>query len=55
MKKFLKNLLDDRWTLFGMGVAWIVLEGSAKTVVGWAIIAVIIVGGVYIGLKKDED
>lgn len=33
--KFLNDLLDQLWTLLGMFVAWVCLEGSAKTVVGW--------------------
>jgi putative Mn2+ efflux pump MntP len=36
--KFLKDLIDQLWTLLGMFVAWVVLEGSAKDVVGWCIL-----------------
>jgi hypothetical protein len=36
--KFLNDLLGQLWTLVGLGVAWILLEGSARTVVGWAIL-----------------
>lgn len=38
MKDFLRDVLDQLWTLLGMFVAWIVLDGSAKDVVGLAII-----------------
>lgn len=38
MKKFLNDLLGQAWTLLGMGIAWLVLEGSARTVVGYAIL-----------------
>ena len=38
MKKFLNDLLGQAWTLLGMFVAWVVLEGSAKTIVGYCII-----------------
>jgi hypothetical protein len=31
------EILNQTFTLLGFFVAWIVLEGSAKTVVGWAI------------------
>lgn len=38
MKKFLKDLFNDiigqSWTLLGMTVAWLVLEGSAKELTG---------------------
>jgi hypothetical protein len=36
MKKFLNDMLGQAWTLLGMFVAWLVLEGSAKEIVGWA-------------------
>jgi hypothetical protein len=32
------EILNQTFTLLGFFVAWIVLEGSAKTVVGWAIV-----------------
>jgi len=35
--------LNQTWTLLGMFVAWLVLEGTAKTVVGYAIIFSLIV------------
>lgn len=38
MKNFFRDVLDQLWTLLGMFVAWIVLDGSAKDVVGYAII-----------------
>jgi hypothetical protein len=38
MKKFLvgllKDIIDQAWTLLGMVVAWLVLEGSAKDLTG---------------------
>ena len=37
IKKIINALLDQIWTLLGMFVAWVVLEGSAKTVVMYAI------------------
>jgi hypothetical protein len=38
MKKILSDFLNQAWTLLGMFVAWVVLDGSAKTVVGYAIV-----------------
>lgn len=38
MKNFLNDIIGQLWTLLGMFVAWIVLEGSAKSVVGWCIL-----------------
>lgn len=38
MKNFINDLLNQLWTLLGMFVAWFVLDGSARIVVGWAIL-----------------
>jgi hypothetical protein len=43
MKKWLGDLFNQAWTLLGMFIAWVVLEGSAKTVVGYAIVICLIV------------
>ena len=52
-------MLGQAWTLLGMFVAWLVLEGSAKDVVGWAIIGTM---GLWIvsyplrnAAEKEED
>lgn len=38
MKNFIialiKDVIDQAWTLLGMAVAWLVLEGSAKALTG---------------------
>ena len=34
----MKDLIDQAWTLLGMFIAWVVLDGSAKTIVGYGII-----------------
>jgi ABC-type multidrug transport system permease subunit len=38
IKNIIGDLLDQAWTLLGMFIAWVVLDGSAKTVVGYGII-----------------
>ena len=38
IKNIINDLIDQAWTLLGMFIAWVVLDGSAKTVVGYAII-----------------
>ena len=43
MKKWLGDLFNQAWTLLGMFIAWVVLEGPAKTVVGYAIVICLIV------------
>ena len=57
MKDFLNDLVGQLWTLLGMFVAWVVLEGSAKDVVG---ICIWITLGVWVATyplrrTKDED
>lgn len=37
IKELFRDLFDQAWTLLGMFVAWIVLEGSARDVVGMLI------------------
>jgi hypothetical protein len=34
VKNILKDMVDQAWTLLGMFIAWVVLDGSAKTIVG---------------------
>lgn len=34
IKALFKDLIDQAWTLLGMAVAWLVLEGSARELVG---------------------
>jgi hypothetical protein len=38
MKNLLSDLASQIWTFVGLFSAWLVLTGSAKTVVGYAII-----------------
>ena len=35
----MKDMVDQAWTLLGMFIAWVVLDGSAKDIVGYGIIA----------------
>lgn len=49
-------MLDQAWTLLGMFVAWLVLEGSAKTVTGYAIILTSFIWALTYPLRtKDEN
>ena len=55
MKSFFSDIANQLWTLLGMFIAWVVLEGSAKTVVGYAIIISLIVWSITFKLRQDED
>ena len=55
MKKFLNDLIGQAWTLLGMFVAWLVLEGSAKTVVGYAIIGTSVLWVISYPLRNPKE
>jgi putative Mn2+ efflux pump MntP len=55
VKKFLSDLIGQIWTLLGMFVAWLVLEGSAKTIVGYAIVGSLGVWMITFGLRNAVD
>ena len=52
--KFLNDIIGQLWTLLGMFVAWIVLEGSAKTVVGWCIIGSLVIWIISYPLRRED-
>jgi hypothetical protein len=55
MKKILKDLLDQSWTLLGMFVAWVVLEGSAKTIVGYCIIGTLVLWSITYPIRNSKE
>jgi hypothetical protein len=59
MKKFLigllKDIIDQAWTLLGMAVAWLVLEGSAKDLTGNLIMITLGVWIVTYPLRREKN
>lgn len=55
MKEFFRDLIDQAWTLLGMFVAWIVLEGMAKTVTGWLILGTTLFWIVTYPVRRDKE
>jgi putative Mn2+ efflux pump MntP len=59
MKKFLvglfKDIIDQAWTLLGMAVAWLVLEGSAKELTGNLILITLGIWVLTYPLRRDKD
>jgi hypothetical protein len=51
----MSDMVNQWWTLLGMFIAWVVLEGSAKTVVGYAIMASLVVWGLTYRLRNPKD
>lgn len=55
MKDFFNDIVGQLWTLLGMFVAWVVLEGSAKEVVGWCIWITLGVWVISYPLRRPKD
>lgn len=57
IKSLLKDLVDQSYTLLGLGTAWVLLEGSARELVGQMILITTIFWIVSFGIfryEKDE-
>jgi hypothetical protein len=55
IKKWSLEILNQTFTLLGMFIAWAVLDGSAKVVVGWAIIWATIVWLFSMGIRENKE
>lgn len=55
LKKWGMAVLNENFTFLGFFVAWVVLEGSAKTVVGYVTLASIAIWFATIGIRKEEE
>lgn len=55
MKKVFTDMIDQLWTLLGMFIAWVVLDGSAKTVVGYAIMATLFAWAITYPIRNPKD
>lgn len=59
MKKWIKDwfleILNQTFTLLGMFIAWVVLDGSAKTVVGWAILWSTFIWLISMGIREKQE
>jgi hypothetical protein len=55
MKNLIRDMVDQAWTFLGMFVAWLVLDGSAKTITGYAIIATAVFWAATYPLRNPKD
>ncbi len=55
LKSLFKDMIDQAWTLLGMFVAWVVLEGSAKDVVGMLIWVTLGVWVITFPLRYEKE
>lgn len=53
--KVVRDFIEQLWTLLGMFVAWVVLDGSARTVVGYAIVATTVAWAVTYRIRNPKD
>ena len=59
MKKFFiglfKDIIEQAWTLLGMAVSWLVLEGSAKDLTGTLIMVTLAIWVITYPLRREKD
>jgi hypothetical protein len=59
MKKFLaeliKDIIDQSWTLLGLAVGWVLLEGSARDLVGNLILITLGVWILTFPIRRDKE
>ena len=55
VRELFRDLIDQSWTLLGMAVAWLVLEGSARDVTGMLIIITLILWMATFRIRNPVD
>jgi uncharacterized membrane protein YdbT with pleckstrin-like domain len=55
IKDIIIESLNQTWTLLGMFVAWCVLTGSARSLVGYAIIISLVIWLITLRLREPLD
>jgi hypothetical protein len=55
LKELFRDLIDQSWTLLGMVVAWLVLEGSARDITGMLIIATLTVWILTFRIRNPKE
>jgi len=53
--KFISDFANQIWTLLGMFIAWVVMEGSARVVVGYAIVITTILYAITYKVRNLDD
>jgi hypothetical protein len=55
IKSLSKDIIDQSWTLLGLGVAWLVLEGSAREITGNLILITLALWIVTFPLRYERE
>jgi len=50
-----KDLLDQAWTLLGLALGWVLLEGSARDIVGKLIGVTLLVWVLTFPIRRGKD
>jgi hypothetical protein len=50
-----KDLLDQAWTLLGLALGWVLLEGSARDIVGKLIGVTLLVWILTFPIRREKD
>ena len=55
IKELFRDLVDQSWTLLGMVVAWLVLEGTARDITGMLILATLAVWILTFRIRNPKE
>ena len=55
LKELFKDIIDQAWTLLGMIVAWLVLEGTARDVTGMLIFITLAIWIITFPLRREKN
>jgi hypothetical protein len=55
IKAIIRDVLDQSWTLLGMAVAWLVLEGSARDITGMLILVTLAVWIITYRIRNPKE
>lgn len=55
LKKILKDVFNNIWVFVGMFIAWLVMEGSARTIVGYIYVGAVIVWFASYKIRHLDD
>jgi hypothetical protein len=55
LKSLVKDIIDQSWTLLGMAIAWLVLEGSARDLTGTLIFITLGVWVVTFPMRYEKE
>lgn len=55
LKELVKDIIDQSWTLLGMAIAWLVLEGSARELTGNLILITLGIWVVTFPMRYEKE